>query len=348
VPKGFPQTVRDNIEKCRSAAIAAVDSYNRPGPRFRTEQFLVLIVIAWTGLFHAIFYRKGRRPWFRRRGTGKRVRYVKIDGDPKHWDLSECLKEYFGGKHPAERKNLEFLIGLRHKIEHRHLPELDPALYGECQAGLLNLESLLVKEFGQKWGLSEQLAVSLQFSSTVTEEKVRATKLGIGQNVRAVKDYVERFRGKLPARVLNSMKYSFTVFLVPRVANRAALADVAVQFVKLDEASPEELERLEKLNVLIRDKQIPIANLGLLKPSEVVYALRGLPHIVDLHAHTCAWKYFRVRPPAGDLHPERTRSEFCVYDQTHHDYVYTKAWVDKLGRELADPGKYRQIVGRAP
>jgi Domain of unknown function (DUF3644) len=56
------------------------------------------------------------------------VRYVKIDGDPKHWELSECLKQHYGDKNPPERRNLEFLIGLRNKIEHRHLPELDPAL----------------------------------------------------------------------------------------------------------------------------------------------------------------------------------------------------------------------------
>jgi hypothetical protein len=44
--KGLPVAVRDNLEKCRSAAIAAVDTYNRPGPRFRTAHYIVLIVIA--------------------------------------------------------------------------------------------------------------------------------------------------------------------------------------------------------------------------------------------------------------------------------------------------------------
>lgn len=29
--KGLPVVVKDNLEKCRSAAIAAVDVYNRPG-----------------------------------------------------------------------------------------------------------------------------------------------------------------------------------------------------------------------------------------------------------------------------------------------------------------------------
>ena len=70
MPRGLPQLVKEHIEKCRSSAIAAVDAYNRPGPRFRTAQFIILIIIAWTAVLHAIFYRRGRRPWFRRQAAG--------------------------------------------------------------------------------------------------------------------------------------------------------------------------------------------------------------------------------------------------------------------------------------
>lgn len=344
---GLPQIVREHVEKCRSSAIAAVDAFNRPGPRFRTAQFVILIIIAWTAALHAIFYRRHRRPWFRRAGVG--VRYVRVDGEPKHWDLSECLKQYFGDRNPAERKNLEFLVGLRNKVEHRHLPDLDPALYGECQAALLNLEGLLTQEFGQRYAMAEQLAVALQFSQIMPEEKLRATKALVSANAKTMREYVERFRGGLPGPVLNSMKYSFSVFLVPRVVNRAGMADVAVQFVKLDEASPEERERLEKLNVLIREKHIPIANLGLLKPGEVLRKLReSIPYLVDFHAHTRAWHYYGVRPPIGDQHPERTIPEYCVYDGPHQDYLYTPAWVDKLARDLADAAEYERVVGRPP
>jgi len=347
MPRGLPQIVREHIEKCRSSAIAAVDSYNRPGPRFRTAQFTILITIAWTAAIHALFFRRGRRPWFRRAGAG--VRYVRVDGEPKHWDLTECLRQYFADRHPPERRNLEFLVGLRNKIEHRHLPELDPALYGECQAALLNLETFLVSEFGQRYALAEQLAVSLQFSQMLPEEKLKAAKALASANARTVREYVERFRGGLPGPVLNSMKYSFSVFLLPRVVNREGMADVAVQFVKVDEASPEELDRMEKINVLIREKHIPIANLGRFKPGEVVEQLRGrIPHPVNLHVHTCAWRHYAVRPQGANAHPERTTPEYCLYDETHEDYVYTQAWVDKLIRELADPAEYGRVVGRPP
>ncbi len=113
MPRGLPKTVKDNLEKCEMVAIAAVEVYNRPGKRFRTAQYLVMIIIAWTALFHAIFYRKRTKPWYRQ-GNGH---YVSIDGDPKHWDLTECLKLFFGGDNTALRQNLEFLIEPTHKLK---------------------------------------------------------------------------------------------------------------------------------------------------------------------------------------------------------------------------------------
>ena len=58
MPRGLPQTVKENLEKCQLATLAAVEAYNRPGRSFRTAQFLVMIVIAWTALFHAIYFRR--------------------------------------------------------------------------------------------------------------------------------------------------------------------------------------------------------------------------------------------------------------------------------------------------
>ena len=351
MPKGLTQKVKDNLEKCSSAALAAVEAYNRPGPRFRTAQFLILIVLAWTGLFHAIFFRRKRNPWYRSRGsgTGSGVRYTKIDGEPKHWDLSECLKQYYGDHNPPERKNLEFLIGLRNKIEHRQLPHLDATLFGECQACLLNLEEMLVNEFGSRFALTGQLALALQFSQVLPEERNKATKTAILSSSRAVTDYVEKYRTALPPLTLASMKYSFSVFLVPKVANRASAADVAVQFVRINEASPEELSRLEKLNVLIREKHIPIANLGFHKPSDVVKELKvKLPWKVSMAVHTRAWRHFVVRPKSGDPAPEKTDPRYCVYDDVHEDYLYTDAWVSKLAGDLSDAATFQQITGQAP
>lgn len=347
MPRGLPQVVRENLDKCRSAATAAVEVYNRPGSRFRTPHFIVLIVLAWCACFHAYFYRKRIKPWHKKSGKNARGdRYARIDGEPKHWDLSECLKQHYGGDNCAERKNLEFLIGLRNKIEHRHLPHLDAGLYGECQAALLNLEDFLTKEFGAEFALAEQLAVALQFSSLVPAEKKKAAKQLASNSTRSVRDYVDKFRGSLPSSTLNSAKYSFNVFLVPRVANKRGLADAAVEFIRIDESNKDEMERLEKLNVLIKEKHIPIANLGLFRPMQVIAKVAAkLPYRFTINSHAAAWHHFKVRPDNGAANREATESKYCVYDNAHTDYLYTEAWIDKLISELGTQDGFRKVTG---
>ena len=213
----------------------------------------------------------------------------------------------------------------------------------------MNLEDLLVREFGKRYALSEQLAISLQMTGLIPEQKAKAARVLASNAASSVREFIEQFRAGLSAPVLNSMKYSFSVYLVPRVANREKAADVAIEFVPIDEASSEELERMEKLNVLIREKHIPIVNLNLLKPGAVVEKLTDqLPIRVSVWAHTCAWKYYSVRPPGGDPNPERTIPEYCIYDQAHNDYLYTDAWITKLIRSLSDPAEYERVVGKPP
>jgi uncharacterized protein DUF3644 len=347
--KALPHATKENLEKCRSAAIAAVDAYNRPGPRFRTAHFIVLIVIAWTALFHAIFYKRHVKPWYKKKGTNpKGDRYLRIDGDPKHWDLIECLRQHYGSDNPPERTNLEFLIGLRNKIEHRQTPELDVGLYGECQAALLNLETMLSAQFGARYALAEQLAVSLQFSGLVPAEKRKAAGKLVTAAVKSIKEYVETFRAGLPSSTLNSNRYSFSVFLVPKVANRKQFADVAVEFIRVDEASTEELERLEKLNVLIKEKHIPIANLGLFRPGQVVAKVQeAIPFRFTMGSHTAAWRHFKIRPQTRSPKPESTVGQFCVHDPAHNDYLYTAAWIEHLSKQLVDAAKFQEITGTA-
>src|SRR5690606_16744866 len=146
---------------------------------------------------------------------------------------------------------------------------------------------------------------------------------------------------------LNDMKYSFSVFLVPKVVNRESAADVAVEFMRLDQSSPDDLATLERLNVLIREKQVPVANLNLLRPSEVVAAVRAcVPRETpfNLARHTEAWRAAKVRAAFGSSNPNLTDPKFCVYDKAHRDYLYTAAWVQRLVRELLAASKDVQDV----
>jgi hypothetical protein len=183
----------------------------------------------------------------------------------------------------------------------------------------------------------------------VPSEKRTALKILARKEVKTVADYMATFRGGLPNDIKGSMKYSFSVFLVPRVVNRENAADAAVQFVKVDEANAEELERLTRLNVLIKEKHIPIANVDLFKPGKVVEEVRSrLTRSFTMGTHTQAWKHFAIRPKGGAVKPEHTVPQYCVYDPAHKDYLYTKAWIELLVNQMSDEATYDAVTCRRP
>lgn len=347
MPRGLPRIVRDHLEKARAAALAAVEAYNKPGSHFRTAHYIVMMTIAWTALFHATFFKNGRRPWYRKKTPGGGIRYQYVDGEPKHWELAECVKEYFGDKNSPERANLTFLLGLRNKIEHRHLPELDASLYGECQAALMNFDDYLAREFGPRYSLNHTLAFSLQFSRGVPPQKAAALRQHLASAGRDVLSFIDRFRGDLPEEILNDPKYSFRVYLVPKATGRPMSADAAVEFVPYDPTAATDTEHLKKIITLIKEREVPVVNLNLMKPKEVVAQVQSrLPFVFNISLHTRAWQHYGVRPKARSNAPERTKSKYCLYDKAHEDYLYTQAWVDLLCAELADPSKYEAVTGK--
>ena len=335
--------------QARDVALAAVDNYNRLGVSFRTRTYVMLMTVAWTSCFHAVFYGRKVKPWYIKSGSGKGTRYDRIDGDPKHWELSKCVKEYFGCEHPPSRKNIEFFIGLRNKIEHRYHPELDPALYGECQAMLMNFEDLLVKEFGTDMALLDQVAVSLQFSVLRPNQQKEALHRLQSTALGDVREYIQTFRAGLAPEILDSSQYSLRVFLIPKLENKPNAADLSVEFVPYDSSSPTDVDHLQRVTTLIRAKKIPVASMGLQKPKVVVARVQqALSFKFNMDTHTRCWKHYGVRPKRGDKNPENTKTDFCIYDEFAQDYGYTEAWVKYLSKKLAEPLEYQAVVGKPP
>lgn len=339
------QVVLDHLAKAREACIAAVENYNKPGRGFRTRTYAILMVVAWTALFHAIFHRRGVKPWYVEGGTGSQVKYKQIDGEPWHWDLAECVRGYYLGDNPPQRANLEFMARLRNKIEHRDHPELDPALYGECQAMLMNFEELLTAEFGECHAIAGQLAVALQFSILRPDAQEEALRRLQSSSATDLLDFIRQFRGGLPREVVESSSYSLRVFLVPKLANREKSADLAVEFVRYDPTRPEQTEGLRKVAALIKERHVPVASSGLMKPGEVVARLEEcLPFRVSMHTHTRAWKAYEVRPGSDSERPRETVARYCLYDDLSKSYGYTEAWVEHLCRKLSDFEEYERVT----
>jgi hypothetical protein len=242
--------VRIHLEKAMDSALLAVETYNRPGTKFRSGGFIVMMCIAWTALFHAIYFKRKTKPFYRKKEN--RRHFEIVDGDKKAWELSTCINKFWPASSSSPRANLEFFVGLRNKIEHRSMPALDISIFGECQALLFNFEDLLVTEFGSKHALGESLSLALQFSCMRNgnqEAAIRKLHKSLAQNIR---QYVDTFRSTLSANVLGDLKFSYNVFLVPKPANHEKTADFAIEFVKFDPTKPEEMERYERIVSLIK------------------------------------------------------------------------------------------------
>jgi len=342
--KGLPIRVRQLLDKSREAAMLAVDVYNKPATSFKSGAYIVLMVIAWTSLLHAIFERR-KTPFYYRKKNSKR--YEKVGGDKKAWELKECVATYYGSNNPPERKNLELFIELRNKIEHRFLPQLDPEIAGECQALLMNYEEVLVSEFGARSALASDLAFPLQVTRIRSAGRSTAQKKLQAKEFGRVKSFLDQYRAALDPEVWNGSQFSFRVFLIPKIGNRPGSSDLAVEFVKYDESKPQEMDHYQRVLALIKERQIPVANAGLLKPGTVVKRVGAqLGRPFNMHHHMVAWRHFAVRPPSKSPNPASCDPKFCRYDSAHADYLYTEDWVKHLVDQFSDQGRYDAVFKR--
>lgn len=162
--KRLPQKVKCCLEKALDSALLAIETYNKPAVKFKSGGFIVLMCIAWTSLFHAIFFKRKIAPLYK---EGKR--FTRVNGELQFWELQKCAKKYFYEQPSPIQRNIEFFIHLRNKIEHKFLPEIDANIFAECQAFLLNFDKIMEKEFGDKYCLRESLSFALQlFPSSKT------------------------------------------------------------------------------------------------------------------------------------------------------------------------------------
>ena len=340
--KGLPYEVKTLIQKARESAMLAVETYNRPTASFRSGAYVVLMAIAWTSLFHASFFRRKIKPFYRK---SKSQHYVKLDGELKRWELKECLQQFYKDDNPPVRKNLEFFIGLRNKIEHCSLAQLDPEFFGECQAMLLNFESTLTSEFGARYAIHGGLSFTLQFSKDGPQKSSAPTGKSQQRTFKAVKRFVDAFRSGLSTEVQDSLEYSFKVYLVPKMGNHASGDAVAVEFVKYDPAKPEEMKQYEKVVAMIKPKEVRVANRGLLKAGQVAAEVsKKLGRKFSLYDNMLCYQHFNARPKKGASDPSSCDIRYCQYDDLHKDYGYNPAWVVFLAEKLSDPATYALII----
>ena len=264
MPKGLPKKVSKSLEKSRDASLLAVETYNKPAVRFKSGGYIVMMVIAWTSLFHAIFFKNKIKPFYRKQGSN---RFDKREGDYRYWELATCLNEYYKTDtgNPV-RKNLEFFIKLRNIIEHKSLPEIDSNIFAECQSMLLNYDDLLGKEFGEKFRIRESLSFSLQLFPS-SRNLIEALKQN--PSAKTAIDFINSYRSLLSADILETGQYAFKAVLL-QVHNHESKDALPIQFIKYDDLSDEGKEDIKRTVVLVKSLAKPVADCDLLLPKDVI------------------------------------------------------------------------------
>lgn len=342
--RGTPKAVKELLDKSKDTALQAVTIYNDPRSTFRTGSYAVLMIIAWTSLFHAYFEKKNIKYFYTKKPEKEdnlfpdkkkteRIKYEMVDGEKKAWQLDKCLQEHFESdvENPV-RKNLELFVRLRNRIEHRNLKGVDSELYGESQALLQNYNKYLKEFFGEKENISECFFIPINFNPhhiTMPESKKE----------KDVIKFIKEYRNSLNTDIRNSQEYQFKVYLIPKIGNHRSSSDIALEFIPFDENNAEEMEKYNKGIVFIKEKEkiVHISNASMLKPGEVVKRLNehfNCNNTYNMTWHVNKWKEHKIRPENKDKKPDKTETKYCVYDKPHKDYLYTEEWVKLLISEI--------------
>jgi hypothetical protein len=285
---------------------------------------------------------------FKDPATGK---YKLIDGEPKAWDLEHCLKQRYPNTADPVRLNAELFVALRNKVEHRYEHSLKIVTGGRAHALVMNYEREMVSHFGPTYSLADRLRfpVCLQALTAEGREQLRVAAAKLPKGTR---DLVTKFEAGIDPAVLDDLQYDYRVRLVPIVGTKTD-ADLAVNFVKLDDLSDDERKVMVEAGrtgtVIIRDRHVEVTDKDKLLPGQVTRQVSAqLSFDFAIYEHTDLWQRLAVRPPYGADDPYRTDPRYCIYNEAFGGYVYTPAWVARIVKEIGTVEKYRTIFGREP
>lgn len=219
------------VKKAREAMLTAVQIYNNPQIEFKSELFIVTTVVAWTYLMHA-YYRKAKFDYRQvapnAKGKRKKFLYTKY-GAVRHWSLEECLAHKACQLDKAIVRNLMFLIGIRHEIEHQMTTRIDDQLSAKFMAAALNFNATIKKLFDRKYSLETEQAFSIQFSAIdETTAKTLMAESDLPQNI---KSFVVQFETGMSQEDYDDPRFSYRIAIINKLGNNKNTSDKVVQMV---------------------------------------------------------------------------------------------------------------------
>ena len=298
--------------KAREAMIAAVHTFNGAGLTFRSELFIVTSIIAWTYLLHAWFKREGIE--YRHVSNGE-VQKTK-EGADKYLELGACLRHEKSPVDAGVKKNLEFLLEIRHEIEHRSTSRIDDQLSAKLQSTCLNFNEAIKEWFGVQYGLEKRLSIALQF---VTFDIGQRSALKKASNLPAnIETSIDRFEQELTEEEYGDPAYRYKVAFVPIIKQRESAADTAIQFFKVDS---DEAEAFKAVHLKEVDKTRYTATQVICLVQENGYPKFKMPD------HTRLWKKLKAKE-AG--------SPYGRQGDYKSSWVWFDNWIERVREHCAE------------
>ena len=303
------------VKKSRESALAAVQIFNNPSMSFKSEAYIVLMIIAWTYLLHA-YYRSEKIEYRYFQMVGSRKRFSKTaKGAYKYWELERCLNWVGSPIDKDSANNLRFLIGLRHEIEHQMTNKIDDLLSARFQACCLNYNEYLKKHFGDNLGIENHLSFSLQFSSINQEQKeMLIDQEGLPKNISS---YILDFDQTLSEEDFSNPKYAYRILFVQKLTNKKGQADKVIEFVKSNSPLAVGLNReYAVIKETEKNKHLP---------GQVVTRMQqeGYSNF-NMHQHTQLVKKYEAK---------NAHKNFGVLVADKHWHYYDN-WIDTVREEL--------------
>lgn len=278
------------IDKSKESMMSAVQIYNNPLIKFKSEMFIITAIISWTYLMHAFYRNQGiDYRYYQMRGKQKRYDRTK-NGAYKYWELERCINDKRSPLDKGTTNNLRFLIGIRHEIEHQKTERIDEYIGAKLQACALNYNRELIKMFGKKHSIKENLSLAIQFSPISPEqEKIlrRESDENIPNNIR---NFIVEFETRLSDEDLKSSHYSYRLIYIPISVNRANQADKAIEFISPDSENSKDVERV-LIKAVEKRKFLPSEIVNMMEDEGIListcihihnYGNRKMPKILNI------------------------------------------------------------------
>lgn len=291
MPRRFHSSAAQLITQSIDAALTAVQVFNNPLVKFKSETFIVLMNIAWLYLLHA-HYKRARVDYRYYRKVGNLWHFEHTDtGTYKYRDLNKCLDAQECPLDTPTKKNLLFLIGLRDEISHHVSPIVDQFASARYEACCLNYNRCLKELFGGRHGIDRHLSYSLQFQMLSRQQLTSPNGGDLPPNIRS---YIAKFDAELSVDDLYSDRFAYRRLFVPKLVGKPDQAAEVIEFLK---PSSELAQAINRDYVAFKEVERPK-----FRPSDVVRMMKeeGYPRF-RLHWHTGHWHELQAKNPAKGL-----------------------------------------------